>query len=101
MKTMNPIEGYLARFPINRCNLLRGGRCRIFADDVDFMSLISWNGRQVVAETSDILSHLDGRGPPLPEQTAAKPPILTGSPVLEGPTVTVAGAGFFSEWLKR
>jgi len=47
---------------------------------------------QLVAEASDILSHLEGRAPPSSRATAHGAPIVTGSPVLEGPTVTVAGA---------
>jgi general secretion pathway protein M len=45
--------------------------------------------RQAVAETSDILSQLDGRKSLAKGSEVALP---NGSPVLEGPTVTVAGA---------
>ena len=47
---------------------------------------------QLVAETSDILSHLEGRAPASSHANARGIPVATGSPVLEGPTVTVAGA---------
>ena len=45
--------------------------------------------RAAVAEASDALDRLQGRNPPRPGD-AADP--WTGAPVLEGPTVTVAGA---------
>ena len=45
-----------------------------------------------MAETSDILSHLEGRAPASSRANAHGTPVVTGSPVLEGPTVTVAGA---------
>lgn len=45
--------------------------------------------RAAVAEASDALDRLQGRKPPRPGD-AADP--WTGAPVLEGPTVTVAGA---------
>jgi len=88
MKAINPIEGYLARFPVT------AAIC--YAAVIVGFLLTTWfyisdflERRQAVAETSDILSHLDGRKSSANGSASA---ILTGSPVLEGPTVTVAGA---------
>ena len=88
MKTINPINGYLARFPV------AAAICYL-AVIVGFL-LTTWfymsdflERRQAVAETSDILSQLDGRKSPANGSETA---ILSGSPVLEGSTVTVAGA---------
>jgi len=88
MKAISPIKGYLARFPVT------AAICYV-AVIVGFL-LTTWlyisdflERRQAVAETSEILSQLDGRKSPA---TGSETAILTGSPVLEGPTVTVAGA---------
>jgi general secretion pathway protein M len=88
MKTINPIEGYLARFPS------AAAICYV-AVIVGFL-LTTWfftsdvlERRQAVAETSDILGQLDGRKA---SANGSETAILTGSPVLEGQTVTVAGA---------
>ena len=43
--------------------------------------------REAVAEAADTLSRLEGRSMGAPDTTGA-----TGSPLIEGPTVTVAGA---------
>ena len=60
MKAINPIEGYLARFPVT------AAIC--YAAVIVGFLLTTWfyisdflERRQAVAETSDILSHLDGR----------------------------------------
>lgn len=45
--------------------------------------------RAAVAETADTLAQLEGR---IPKRGGADASGVTGSPVLEGPTVTVAGA---------
>jgi general secretion pathway protein M len=48
--------------------------------------------RQAVAAAGDVLSHLEGRNPSSSRNADAKGTVVTGSPVLQGPTVTVAGA---------
>jgi general secretion pathway protein M len=51
--------------------------------------------RAAVAEAADTLAQLEGR---LPKRGGADPSGITGSPVLEGPTVTVAGAALL-QWV--
>jgi len=88
MKTM---RAYLARFPIV------AAICYVVVV-VAFLAA-AWlhisdflERSQLVAETSDILSHLEGRAPASSRANAHGTPVVTGSPVLEGPTVTIAGA---------
>ena len=88
MKTMNPIEGYLARFPatvaICYVAVIAGFLLTTWFFISDFLER-----RQALAETGDVLGQLDGRKSSANGNQTA---IQTGSPVLEGPTVTVAGA---------
>jgi general secretion pathway protein M len=92
MKRTGSIEGYLARFP-------RAAAIGYVAVVVAFLLTTSLHifdfleRRQAVAAAGDILSHLEGRGPsPSHNADANGIALATGSPVLEGPTVTVAGA---------
>jgi general secretion pathway protein M len=90
MSTLKLIEGYVARIPhgaaIGYVVLIA-----LFA----FMALSSigdiLDRRAAVADASDTLSRLEGHAPkgggPAGDTTGA-----TGSPQIEGPTVTVAGA---------
>ena len=82
------IRGYIARVPHGAA----GGYVALvllFA----FMTLTSvtdvLDRRAAVAEASDTLAQLEGR---FPKRGSAGASGMTGSPVLEGPTVTVAGA---------
>lgn len=88
MTANNPIAGYLARFPFVAAvcfvALIIGFLATAWSYTSDFLER-----RQTLAATSDILSHLEGRHSPANANGTA---VLTGSPVLEGPTVTVAGA---------
>src|SRR4029079_1613187 len=88
MKTMNPIEGYLAGFPatvaICYVAVIAGFLLTTWFFISDFLER-----RQALAETGDVLGQLDGRKSSANGNQTA---IQTGSPVLEGPTVTVAGA---------
>ena len=93
MKTMtNPIEGYLRRFPI------AAAICYVVVV-VAFLTT-TWayisdylEQRQALAQTGDILSQLEGRKPSSSRNANANgTAVVVGSPVLEGPTVTVAGA---------
>jgi general secretion pathway protein M len=62
--------------------------------------VMAWSGvadilerRQSVAAASDLLAQLEGRKPsPLATAGARSPQVPTGSPFLEGQTLTVAGA---------
>jgi general secretion pathway protein M len=92
MKTTNTIESYLVRFPIGAaiCYLLV---VAAFLMTTSFSIFDILQRRQAVAETSDILSRLEGRNSrPSRAADAIDFSLVTGSPVLEGPTVTVAGA---------
>jgi general secretion pathway protein M len=91
MKTTNPIEGYLVRFP-------RSAAICYVVVVIAFL-VTTWlyisdflERRQAVAAAGDVLSHLEGRNPSSSRNADAKGTVVTGSPVLQGPTVTVAGA---------
>jgi len=91
MKTTNSIEGYLRRFP------LAAAIC-FFVVIIAFLAT-TWvyvfdylEQRQRLAATSDILSNLEGRNRTPLNANANGTAVVAGSPVLEGPTVTVAGA---------
>jgi general secretion pathway protein M len=92
MKTINFIKAYLARFPL--------GAAICYAVVVVAFLTTTWiyisdflERRQAVAATGDILSRLEGRNPSSPRNANANGiAFAIGSPVLEGPTVTVAGA---------
>jgi general secretion pathway protein M len=92
MKTTNFIESYLARFPLGAaiCYLLV---VATFLVTTSLSILDILQRRQAVAETGDILSRLVGRNfRPSRVADSVDFSLVTGSPVLEGPTVTVAGA---------
>ena len=92
MKATHFIERYLARFPL--------GAAICYAAVVIIFLLTTFlyvsdvlERQQAVAATGDILSQLEGRNPaPSSTKNATDASFVTGSPVLEGPTVTVAGA---------
>jgi general secretion pathway protein M len=88
---MKTIRAYLARFPIvaavGYLAVVAGFLAATWFHVSDFLER-----SQLVEETSNILSHLEGRGPASSYANARGIPLATGSPVLEGPTVTVAGA---------
>jgi general secretion pathway protein M len=92
MKTTTTIEGYLARFPLG------AAICYVVVVVAFLLTTLLYvldllERRQVVAATGDILSHLEGRNPSSSRNANANgTAFVTGSPVLEGPTVTVAGA---------
>jgi general secretion pathway protein M len=82
------IQGYIARVPYGAA-IGYVALVLLFA----VMTLTSvtdvLDRRAAVAETADTLAQLEGR---LPKRGGADAAGITGSPVLEGPTVTVAGA---------
>ncbi len=92
MTTNNVINRYLTRFPL-------GAAFCFFAVVTAFVLATSFavmdllERREAVAAAADILSRLEGRAPSRPRVAdAGDVTVVTGSPVLEGPTVTVAGA---------
>ena len=88
---MKTIRAYLARFPIvaaiGYMAVVTAFLAATWFHISDFLER-----SQLVAETSNILSHLEGRAPASSHANGRGIPVATGSPVLEGPTVTVAGA---------
>jgi general secretion pathway protein M len=87
MSVWKIIERYLARVPFGAAI---GYACLVLVLVVVTVTSVMdvFDRREAVAEAADTLSRLEGRfakGPP--DTTGA-----TGSPLLEGPTVTVAGA---------
>src|SRR5450631_171304 len=92
MKTTNFIDNYLARFPLGAaiCYLLI---VIVFWLIATLSILNILERRQELAATGDILSRLEGRNFGQSRMAdAGDISLVTGSPVLEGPTVTVAGA---------
>jgi general secretion pathway protein M len=89
MSVLKIIEGYLARVPYGAA-VSYAGLVLVFVI-VTLTSIMDvFDRRDAVAEAADTLSRLEGRAPkggPGGDTTGA-----TGSPQLEGPTVTVAGA---------
>ena len=83
---------FLARFPV--------GAAILYAGLVLVFTITAWTTvvdilerRDAVAATADILSQLEGRKPAAPRNAGsgeASP--VTGSPLLEGATVTIGGA---------
>ena len=86
------IEGYLARFPRSAA-IAYAALVLAFALVALWASLDVLQRRQEVAASADMLSVLEARNPArrtLPPVGDAA--VVTGSPFLEGPTLTVAGA---------
>lgn len=88
MTVSKPFEGYLLRFP--------KGAAVVYAMLVGVFIFAVWDAiadiherRAAVATASDLLEHLQGRRSVAAGSLDSVP---TGSPFLEGPTVTVAGA---------
>ncbi|HEX3340836.1 MAG TPA: type II secretion system protein GspM [Pseudolabrys sp.] len=88
---MKTIKAYLARFPIvaavGYLAVVAAFLAATWFHISDFLER-----SQLVGETTNILSHLEGRTPASSHANPRGIPVATGSPVLEGPTVTVAGA---------
>jgi general secretion pathway protein M len=86
------IKRYLARFPLGAA-VCYVGVVLAFVLLAAFAVLDFMERRDAVAASADILSRLEGRGPPRPPVAGVgEATVMTGSPVLEGPTVTVAAA---------
>ena len=88
MSVWKIIERYLARVPFGAA--LGYAALVLLLVVVTLTSIIDvFDRREAVAEAAETLSRLEGRSlKDGPDTTGA-----TGSPLLEGPTVTVAGAG--------
>ncbi len=92
MKVANFIERYLARFPLGAAICYVAVVIAFLLTTLLYVSDVL-ERRQAVAATGDILSQLEGRNPSASRhKNADGVSFVTGSPVLEGPTVTVAGA---------
>jgi general secretion pathway protein M len=87
MSVWKIIERYLARVPFGAAIGYAG--LVLVLVIVTLTSIIDvFDRRDAVAEAADTLSRLEGRASKGPPDTTG----ATGSPLLEGPTVTVAGA---------
>jgi general secretion pathway protein M len=92
MNASNSIKGYLARFPLGAA-IGYVAVVLVFLVATSFAILDFLERRDAVAAAADILARLEGRNLPRPQVAGAGDvTVMTGSPVLEGPTVTVAGA---------
>ena len=90
MRTDNFIARQLVRFPLGAAiGYLAVVVACVAATLLTITDVL--DRRAAVAATADILSQLEGRKPAT-IAGANSSAIMTGSPVLEGPTVTVAGA---------
>ncbi len=91
MKTVGPIDRYLARYP--------GVAALAYGLTVVLLLFIAWStlsdlyGRYTAyAAAGELLDQMEGRKPMPGGMKAGEEAAPTGSPFLEGPTVTVAGA---------
>jgi general secretion pathway protein M len=93
MSTTQPFERYLTRYPT--------AAVLAYIVAVGALVFTAWAAiadiaerRSAVAAAADVLAQLEGRRPSSPAVPSGAPagPVPTGSPFLEGDTVTVAGA---------
>jgi general secretion pathway protein M len=91
MKTVTPIDRYLARYP--------GVAALAFGLALGVMLLIAWSTLSnlyerytAYAAAGELLDQMEGRKPMPGGVKPGAEAAPTGSPFLEGPTVTVAGA---------
>jgi general secretion pathway protein M len=91
MKTATPIDRYLARYP--------GAATLAYGLAVVLLLLIAWGTLENLydrytqyAAASELLDQMEGRKPMPGGAKPGAEAAPTGSPFLEGPTVTVAGA---------
>jgi general secretion pathway protein M len=91
MTRNNPVERYLARFPLVAAS---GYGALVIVLGVVIWSTVAdiLEHRAAVAAALDILEQLQGRRPAASGVAGSGEVIPIGSPFLEGPTVTVAGA---------
>jgi len=92
MTLSNLFTGFLARFPAGAA-ILYFGLVLVFAITAWTTVAEILERRAAVAATADTLSQLEGRRPAAPRGGARNDvPGATGSPLLEGATVTIGGA---------
>jgi general secretion pathway protein M len=90
--TGSSIKRQLARFPLAAA-ICYAAVVLAFVLLAAFAVLDLLERRDAVAASADNQSRLEGRAPPRPPVAGVgEATVMTGSPVLEGPTVTVAGA---------
>jgi general secretion pathway protein M len=92
MNISNLFTTFLARFPVGAA-ILYVGVVLLFAVTAWTTVVDILERREAVAATADILSQLEGRRPATPRAAGKDDvPAATGSPLLEGATVTIGGA---------
>jgi general secretion pathway protein M len=92
MSTSNLFTTFLTRYP--------AGAAILYVGAVMAFAITAWTTvaeilqrRDAVAATASVLSQLEGRGPATPRsQGKGADTVTTGSPLLDGGTVTVGGA---------
>jgi general secretion pathway protein M len=92
MSMSNLFAAFLTRFPT--------GASMLYAGVVMVFGITAWTTvaeilqrRDAVAATATVLSQLEGRSPAAPRSRGKEPEAVnTGSPLLDGATVTVGGA---------
>jgi len=92
MNMSNLFTAFLIRFP--------AGAAILYVGVVMVFAITAWTTvaeilqrREAVAATAAVLSQLEGRTPAVPRgRGKAADPVTTGSPLLDGGTVTVGGA---------
>ena len=92
MSMSNLFTAFLTRFP--------AGASILYVGVVMAFAITAWTTlaeilqrRDAVAATAAVLSQLEGRNPTVPRSRGGEPDTLTtGSPLLDGATVTVGGA---------
>ncbi|HLN09601.1 MAG TPA: type II secretion system protein GspM [Xanthobacteraceae bacterium] len=83
---------FLARFPVGAA-ILYAGLVLVFTVTAWTTVVDILERRSAVAATADILSQLEGRKPAAPRNAGSgEASAVTGSPLLEGATVTIGGA---------
>ena len=93
MNLLDTFTGFLNRFPV--------GAAILYAGVVAGLCITAWTAvgeiqerQDAVAEMAATLSQLEGRSPPPARGRTRKEaePVMSGSPLLEGATMTVGGA---------
>jgi len=90
MNSTNPIEAFLARSPLSAA-ILYFGLVLMFVLVTALQIADFGERRSAIASASDILGQLEGRNSAR-SQGAADVTVVSGSPFVDGSTVTVAGA---------
>ena len=92
MNIPNLVTSFLARFPVGAA-ILYAGLVLLFAITAWTTVVDILERRDAIAATADILNQLEGRKPAAPRGAGTGDvAAVTGSPLLEGATVTIGGA---------